>query len=357
MSKLLDVFYNHSEGRLRAFWRLLIVIFLALFVLGALSQLALFILAFLFMLTAQIPFSALGNGPVLAQGINTVFRQLPVVIGVRSLIVLLLVGLVFILIARWIDRRPWRDYGFHFNTAWWRDLGFGLFLGVVLIGAIFGVEYLLGWVSISGFFENGQPQLSFWQLLVSGFFYYILVGVEEELFARGYLIRNLAEGLHLPRISSKSAVLIAYLLTSLLFGFLHANNQNATLESSLNLVLMGLFLGLGFILTAELAIPIGLHIAWNFTQGYVFGFPVSGGSEHLSLIATQQSGPTVWTGGAFGPEGGLIVVLAALLGMLLVYAWVRWTHRQASVQAGLAQYRTLHPETEAAGEERILAGS
>lgn len=131
---------------------------------------------------------------------------------------------------------------------------------------------------------------------------------------------------------------------SLLFGFLHANNLNATLTSSLNLALMGLFLGLGFILTGELAIPIGLHIAWNFTQGYVFGFPVSGSNEGLSLLATHQSGPTIWTGGAFGPEGGLIVVLAALLGMLLVYGWVRWTRRRVSVQTGLAQYSPLHPK-------------
>jgi uncharacterized protein len=356
MSKLLDIFYSRHEERLRALWRLLIVIFLALFVLGALSQLALLITAFLLMLTAQIPFSALENGQVLAQGINTVFHQLPILIGLRPLIMLLLIGVVFILIARWIDRRPWRDYGFHFNTSWWRDLGFGLVLGVVLMAAIFGVEYLLGWVSISGFFENGQAQLSFWQLLVVGFLYYILVGVEEELFVRGYLIQNLAEGLHLPQISSKSAVLFAYALTSLFFGFLHANNLNATLASSLNLVLMGLFLGLGFILTGELAIPIGLHIAWNFTQGHVFGFPVSGSNDHLSLIATQQGGPTVWTGGAFGPEGGLIVVFAALLGMLLVYGWVRWTHHQTSVQADLAQYTILHPETEEAEEERILAG-
>ncbi|MEJ2305333.1 MAG: CPBP family intramembrane metalloprotease [Anaerolineales bacterium] len=209
------------------------------------------------------------------------------------------------------------------------------------MGLIFGVEYLLGWASVGGTFESGHPQLPFWQLSVDGFFWFVLVGVEEELFARGYLIQNLAEGLHLPKISSKAAVLSAYLFTSLFFGFLHADNLNATLTSSLNLALMRLFLGLGFILTGELAIPIGLHIAWNFTQGYVFGFPVSGSNEGLSLIATHQSGPTVWTGGAFGPEGSLIVVFAALLGMLLVYGWVRWTRRRVSVQDGLAQYVRL----------------
>jgi membrane protease YdiL (CAAX protease family) len=345
MNIFLNIFYNRSERRLRALWRLLIVVFLALSVLGVLSQVAVFIIAFLFMLAAQIPLSALGNGQVLAQDINTLFHKLPILLGIRSLVILLLIGLVFTVLARWIDHRPWRGYGFHFNAAWWRDLGFGLILGMILMGAIFGIEYLLWWVSVSKFFENGQPQLSFWQLLVSGFFYYILVGVEEELFTRGYLIKNLAEGLHLPQINSKVAVLIAYLLTSLLFGFLHANNQNATLISSLNLALAGLFLGLGFILTGELAIPIGLHIAWNFAQGYIFGFPVSGVEEPLSLIATQQTGPIDWTGGAFGPEGGLIGVLAFLLGMLLIYGWVRWIRRRVTVQTELAQYSTSFRKT------------
>jgi membrane protease YdiL (CAAX protease family) len=344
LQMFLNIFDNRSESRLRTLWRLLIAVFLGLSGLGALNALAIFMLAFLLTLAAQVPFSALGNAQELSQAISRAYAGLPILASIRSLILLLLVGLAFILLARWIDRRPWRDYGFHFSGTWWRDLSFGLLLGMVLMGLIFGVEYVLGWATVGGTFENGHPQLPFWQLLVDGFFWFVLVGVEEELFARGYLIQNLAEGLHLPKISSKAAVLIAYLLTSLLFGFLHANNLNATLTSSLNLALMGLFLGLGFILTGELAIPIGLHIAWNFTQGYVFGFPVSGGNEGLSLIATHQSGPTIWTGGAFGPEGGLIVVFAALLGMLLVYGWVRWTRRRVSVQTGLAQYSPLHPK-------------
>ena len=263
-----------------------------------------------------------------------------------SLITLLLVVLAFILLARWIDRRPWQDYGFHFNTAWWRDLGFGLLLGMVLIGVVFGIEYLLGWEFIQGIIENGQPNLSFWQLLVDGLINYVLVGVQEEWFFRGFSIKNLAEGLHLPHISSKAAVLIPYVLISLFFGFAHANNANATLVSSINLSLIGLLLGLGFILTGELAIPIGLHIAWNFAQGYVFGFPVSGSDAHLSLLATKQAGPATWTGGAFGPEGGLMGLVAALLGVLLIYAWVRWTRGRVSVQAEAAQYSPSHQKAE-----------
>lgn len=336
------IFYNYSESRLRSLWRLLIGIALGFLILGTLRALARYILAFFLMLTAQIPFSAFGNVQQLAQQLNTVFERFPLLNGIYSLIILSLVILAFILLARWIDRRPWQDYGFHFNPAWWRDLGFGLLLGMVLMGVVFGIEYLLGWESIQGTIENGQPSLSFWQLLVDGLIAYVLVGVQEEWFFRGFLIKNLAEGLHLPRINSKTAILIPYLLISLLFGFAHANNANATLVSSINLSLIGLLLGLGFILTGELAIPIGLHIAWNFAQGYVFGFPVSGSDAHISLFATQQAGPTVWTGGAFGPEGGLMGLVAALLGVLLIYAWVRWTRRRVSVQAELAQYSPSH---------------
>ncbi|MEJ2265963.1 MAG: hypothetical protein P8X95_21155 [Anaerolineales bacterium] len=82
-------------------------------------------------------------------------------------------------------------------------------------------------------------------------------------------------------------------------------------------------------------------------MGNIFGFPVSGVDDNLSLIAARQSGPAVWTGGAFGPEGGLLGVAAMLLGMLLVWGWVRWTRRRASVHAELAEYSIPHKKGEA----------
>ncbi len=332
---LLDIVWNHSERRLRAGWRLLVAIIIGILGISLLRLAALAVITLALMVAGQIPFGALGDGQALTAAINVAFRQLPLLDSVRSILVLLLVMGVAMLLARWIDHRPWRDYGFHFSGVWWRDLGFGVVLGLVLMGAIFGVELAAGWVSVSGFLANGQPGLPFWQLLVDGAFAYVLVGVEEELLTRGYLIRNLAEGL---RMRPKAAVLVAYVLMSMFFGLLHLANANATLVSTLYLTVAGLFLGLGFVLTGELAISIGLHFAWNFAQGFIFGFPVSGGANNLSLLATQQGGPDVWTGGAFGPEGGLIGLLAILLGTLMVYGWVRWTRRRAAVQTELAQY-------------------
>lgn len=332
------IFYNHPEGRLRSFWRLIIGVLLAFLLLGVLKTLARYLLAFFLALADQIPLSALGNTRQLAEQIDIVYRKVPLIAGLYSLIILAGVVLAFLFLARRIDRRAWSDYGFHFSTAWWRDLAFGLLLGALLIAAVFGVETLLGWESVRGVIQNDRPDLSFWQLLLNSLIAYILVGVQEELFFRGFAIKNLAEGLHRARLDSRTSVFLPYLLISLFFGFAHGSNPNATLVSSLNLGLIGLLLGLGFILTGELAISIGLHIAWNFTLGHVFGFPVSGSDAGLSLLATQQSGPAVWTGGAFGPEGGLIGLAAALLGMLLIFAWVRWTRRRPAVQSGLAHY-------------------
>ena len=84
---------------------------------------------------------------------------------------------------------------------------------------------------------------------------------------------------------------------------LHANNPNATLLSTLNIVLAGLMLGFGYVLSGELAIPIGLHTTWNLFQNAVYGFPVSGfGPFGATFLATAQTGPDLWTGGSLAPR-------------------------------------------------------
>jgi membrane protease YdiL (CAAX protease family) len=203
---------------------------------------------------------------------------------------------------------------------------------------IFAAELAFGWVQVAGFFRPGGG-IPFFPAILLPVVTFLLVGIYEEMMFRGYILKNLAEGLNLPQLGSRVALLLAYLVSSSVFGLMHALNPNASLVSTLNIILAGLFLGLGYVLTGELALPIGLHITWNFFQGNVFGFPVSGTNAGASLVDSVQAGPALWTGAAFGPEAGLVGVAAMLLGALLIALWVRMTRGQVGFKDDLAVYR------------------
>lgn len=239
------------------------------------------------------------------------------------------------IVGYFLDRRRFGDFGFHLNRRWILDLGFGLFLGVVLMAGVFVVEWQVGWIEPVVAF-NAQP--TYLLQIVSQLVLFLCVGIYEEISSRGYQLRNLAEGFNMPALGKRRATIVAWIVTSVWFGLLHAINPNTTPVSTFNIVLAGIFLGLGFVLTGELAIPIGLHITWNLFQGTVFGFPVSGATFGESLIALQQGGPEFWTGGAFGPEAGLIGILAMIAGSVLTMAWIRLSRGELALQTSLAEY-------------------
>jgi hypothetical protein len=92
------------------------------------------------------------------------------------------------------------------------------------------------------------------------------------------------------------------------------------------------------VLTGRLAIPIGLHITWNFFQGNVFGFPVSGLEPvGATVLSIEQGGPLLFTGGVFGPEAGLIGIAAVLAGSLLTALWVRVRFGKAAMETSIAE--------------------
>ena len=160
---------------------------------------------------------------------------------------------------------------------------------------------------------------------------YIVVAVAEELLTRGNQIINLTEGM--APLGYVPAVLIAWIVSSAIFGLLHLFNPHSTWVSTMNLTLMGFMFGLGFVLTGELALPIGLHLTWNLVQGNFFGFPVSGKMQHgTTLVSVQQQGPVLWTGGLFGPEAGLLGILATVAGMVAILGWVRWRYGDLSLR-------------------------
>lgn len=215
---------------------------------------------------------------------------------------------------------------------------------------IFLIELAFGWITIEGFMKTASSG-SFLSTLLASLVGFIAVGIYEEMLSRGYHLRNLAEGLNWGPLGKVGGLWAGYIISSSIFGILHATNPNASVISTVNLVLAGLFLGLGFILTGELAIPIGLHITWNFFQGNVFGFPVSGATTGATLIHIKQGGSDLLTGGAFGPEAGLIGIVAILLGSLLTIWYVRQTRGKVRLWTELADYQK--PEKKQAAEPSV----
>jgi membrane protease YdiL (CAAX protease family) len=328
MGFIKNVFWNGDERRVRALWRLIGQLFMVL-VIALPTQIGLIFVA-LMIRTSQ---GATTVGPM-------TLLESPLVMALASLELLAAVGVSVWLAGRFLDRRPFADFGFHVNPDWWRDFGFGLFLGAALMLLIFLIELGAGWLSVTGTFVPRVSGVPFFPAILVPLIIFVAVGIYEELLSRGYQLRNMAEGLNWSVIGPRWAIVIATLLSSALFGLAHLANPNASFISSFNIFLAGaVLLAIGYLLTGELAIPIGVHITWNFFQGNVFGFPVSGVDfRSATFISIQQAGPDVWTGGAFGPEAGLLGLVAMLLGGALIALWVRWRYGRVGLVTKLAEY-------------------
>ena len=314
MRRLIGIFWNHREARLRAGLR-------------AVLQLTLF---FVFMKGL----SALFGLPNEITGDDTLWT-----IVLLAIVRLLRVVISVYLAGRFLDRRSIAGFGLKLSGQWWQDLLFGAVLGMVLMAGIFLAELSMGWVTVTETLHTVRPGNSFVLSLIVFAVLFACVGFSEELLARGYQLTNLAEGFNFNAIGPKKAALIGLLLSSLLFGAMHFGSPDASAGSIAILVTIGLIWGLAYLWTGRLAIPIGLHIAWNLFQGNVFGFPVSGttfSSEIVSFISLEQSGPELWTGGSFGPEAGLIGLCAIVVGFFSIFGWVRFRY-------GRIQIRNLVP--------------
>jgi len=288
----MDIFINKQEQRLRAGWRLLIQ-FILLFLLTGLGQLGM----------QQLWHT---SSPLL----QTVPSFLGFVISIW-------------LAGHFLDKRSFFEFGLNFNRRWRTDFLMGVLIGTGAMSVIFLIEWSSGWVLVSGLGWQMNSQQSFGWSIAGSCLAMAMVGFHEELFSRGYQILNLSEGLHYPQIGTQGAVIFSVLATSLLFGTLHLFNPNASAVSTFNIVLAGIALALPYIFTGNLGLSIGLHFSWNFVQGGIFGFPISGMALPTSIIRITQAGTDLWTGGAFGPEAGLVGIVGITIITVLSCVYIK----------------------------------
>lgn len=203
--------------------------------------------------------------------------------------------------------------GLKLNKIWWIECAWGCLLAASVMGLIYIIQLITGTIEFLSFSWN-QPGSSNWIYPILIFFMQMAcVGFYEELMSRSYLLTNFKEGFTVSRIDTRLATILAVLFSSSIFGIAHGLNPNVTFFAILNIVLAGVMLAIPYIITGRLAYSVGIHFAWNFFQGGVFGFRVSGMPIHGSLIQIQQGGEEIWTGASFGPEGGLIGTIGVLM--------------------------------------------
>ncbi|MBU2609698.1 MAG: CPBP family intramembrane metalloprotease, partial [Chloroflexi bacterium] len=288
-------FLSPSKPRLRAGWRLLIQSLIML-LLGLCIGIPVILLPMMFEISPH--------------GLLPPEMAIPELL--TSLAVEFLAITVSIFLARrFLDRRSFASLGLELQWRALVDILAGIAITFVMMGLIYILMWSSGWIQFEGFAWQTQPVGAVVVNTLLIFLAFILVGWNEELLSRGYHLQNLADGINLTW---------GVILSSAVFGVLHLTNPNATWLSAVGIFLAGLFLAFAYLRTKQLWLSIGLHIGWNFFEGTVFGFPVSG-MEFYRLIRHTVSGPELWTGGAFGPEAGLVVLPALAVGMALVYGY------------------------------------
>jgi membrane protease YdiL (CAAX protease family) len=268
--------------------------------------------------TARLLITWFGFG-ILTAGLVAGLQAMSVEISpIVSIGVLAVCALLTVLAVTWlIERRNPAEIGLslrRFVIDWLKGAG----VGAAYLCASVGILAVLGGYRIIGVAFVGQA-------LAGGLLLHVLVGVFEETLVRGILFRFLEEGL---------GSWIALAITALFFGFSHLSNPHATAWSAIAIALeAGILIGAVYMATRSLWFAMGLHTAWNFLQGAIFGVAVSGiDAPTDSLFQPLIQGNPWLTGGAFGIEASVITVV---LGLSLGVSFIVYAVRQKRTMRGL----------------------
>ncbi|MES2798137.1 MAG: CPBP family intramembrane glutamic endopeptidase, partial [Bacteroidota bacterium] len=212
---------------------------------------------------------------------------------------------VFVIYFFWrlIIKKDFFSIGFN-DSQWLKNLILGLLCGIISISLGFTICLIFGFVKVHELIFSFTDIANY--LII-----FVLVAISEELMTRGLMLSTLMDGMN---------DYLALLIVALIFGALHLFNDKVTLLSFINISIAGLFLGISYVHNRSLWFPIGLHFSWNFFQGPVFGYEVSG-HKNASIIRQTIHGNDTFTGGEFGFEGSIIAMPIMLLAIFAIHIY------------------------------------
>ncbi len=306
-------FWNEAQNRPRALWRLLI----HLAVWGGLLALAQIVI--LLIRRQTITWETLWQPPVWLRLITLLFA--------------------IYLMARYIDKRHFSDYGLNLKEReWWYDFGFGVLLGGSLVVGIFLAQYWLGWVTVDkSIAAPGAREIASGMLAV--LFSLTAASTYRSLWLWSYTLRNTAEGfLYLNRLNGRAAV-IAALLGCIVYYVLINRALDVNIAFVSNMVRAGLLLALPFLITQRLGMTIGLVLGWNLVELSIFGYPVVDAiNSTVSIVYLKHTGPAFWTGYPLGVGTGMMAMVALMVAGGIITLWVKWRAGRAIFDGSLSYY-------------------
>jgi membrane protease YdiL (CAAX protease family) len=254
-----------------------------------------------YIIISTVAYLVSSNAATIIQNLNTGTTDIDKLLAFTTVYgALAVITIIIALVMRmFIDKESFKSLGFDWNT-YGNDGSIGFFSALAILGV--GSLILIATNNIAFFTGSIDPLILWLQ-----FFLMILVSVTEEVLFRGYILNNLLTSVN---------KWIALGLSAIAFALFHAANPGISIFTIATIFLAGLFLGINYIYTRNLWFGIFFHFAWNFFQGPVLGYEVSG----LRLPAVLQqlvSGTDLWTGGDFGFEGSFLCPLLILIALLI----------------------------------------
>lgn len=203
------------------------------------------------------------------------------------------------------EHRPFSDLGLTVR-GYSKDFLYGTLLAILLYLLGFGLCLALGEVEVTGVRFDPLNLLATWAFC-------LLVALTEEIMMRGYILGHL--------MHTRLNKFLSLFISSVLFALLHIFNPNVAVLPMLNLVLAGMLLGASYLYTRNLCFPIALHLFWNWIQGPILGYQVSGMELGTSVLQLHLPEDNVINGGAFGFEGSLICTGLMIVFTILIVWW------------------------------------
>jgi membrane protease YdiL (CAAX protease family) len=265
-------------------------------------------------------------------------------ISTVALLFLLLLG--YGVMARWLNghRRPLVMMGLQFREGWQREWAIGAALGWGIIVVAVLPMALVGALHFSFALTTGTV----WLLAVNTAVL-LLAALAQEIIYRGYPFQRLIEAIG-PMAATTMMVLF--------FGVEHWRNSDHSMASTLVMMLYSLLLALAYLRTRALWLVWGLHFAWNFSEGVLFGLPVGGFTRFATIIQTDTIGPQWLTGGDFGPEATGAMVVALIAGIVVLVRVTKdynWKYNAPVILPGGIPMDVAPPASHTAMEQAAAA--